>query len=141
VRLAICVPPFKLAVMMAVSSVDTLLTVAVNCALVWPLDTVTLAGTVTFPLLSESPTEVFDVAAADRETVHVEDPAPVKPPGEQLKPLSAAGANRVIWSDWLEPFSVPVTVAMAPAVIVPAVTVNCALVCPFDTVTLPGVVS
>lgn len=96
VRVAVCVPPLRLAVITAVPSAVTLVTFAVNCALVWPFETMTLPGTVTFALLTDRPTVVFEVAAATRLTVQVEDPPELKLTGEQLKPLNPPGAMRLI---------------------------------------------
>jgi hypothetical protein len=88
-------------------------------------------------------TTVFEPAAEARVTVHTALPVALKEFGEQLKPVNPTGADptRVMFADRLTPFRVPVTVAVVPVVIVPAVTVNWALVCPFWILTLPGVVN
>jgi hypothetical protein len=126
VRFAVRVPPFKLAVITAVSSEVTPVTFAENCALVCPLRTVTLPWTVTCALPSDRVTLVFDDAAAVSATVQVDVPAALKELGEQLSVLSAAGAGatRVMFAVRFTPFKVPVTVAVSPVEIVPAVTVN-----------------
>ncbi|MEI9813417.1 MAG: hypothetical protein WDO18_12585 [Acidobacteriota bacterium] len=123
--------------MVTVSSAGTPETVAANCALDCPLCTVTEAGTLTLPLLSDNPTDVFEPAADDKLTVHVALPLALKLLGLQLTPLSAAGATKVTCDVRFTPFSVAVTVAVLPVVIVPAVAVKVVLAVPFRF-TLPG---
>ena len=62
--------------------------VAVNVAVLCPLATVTLAGTVTLPLLLESTTVVADDAGAASATVQDDVPGAFTEPGEQLRLLS-----------------------------------------------------
>lgn len=62
---------------------------AVKAALEFPVAIETELGTVTDPLLLESPTLTFDVAAPLRLTVHVDVPGGVNPAGEQLRFESA----------------------------------------------------
>jgi hypothetical protein len=138
VRPVVRVPPFRLAVIVGVSFAGIAVTLTVNEALDWPLRTVTLAGVVTFGLLSDRVTKVSAVAFAARLTVQVEDAAVVKVPGEQLNALSAA-ATRLIVAERPMLFSVPVTVAVSFVETVAVVTVNVLLMVLLAIVTLGGV--
>jgi hypothetical protein len=91
--------------------------------------------------LSESVTSVFEDAAATKLTVQVAVPAAVKLLGLQFKPLSPADATKGICADWTTPLRFPNTLDVSPKATVPAVTVNCALVCPVTIVALAGVVN
>jgi hypothetical protein len=124
VMFEVCVPPFKVAVIVAVSSAEKLLMVAGNVALDEPLLTVTLAGTVTRALLLDRVTEVLDAAFEASATVQVVLPAAVKLVCRQLKPLRPAGATRLIVVDWLTLFNRPVTAAVSLVAMVPTLTLN-----------------
>jgi hypothetical protein len=138
VRVVDCVP-LSVAVIVAVSSAGTPVTVAVNCALDWPLSTVTFTGVVTFELLSDRPIVVFDEAFPFRVTVHVEFPAALKALGVQLSPLRPAGGTRAICALFVTPFKEPLTDAVSLTVTVPVETVNGAVDEPLGIVTLAGV--
>ena len=112
VKVALCVPPFSDAVMVAVSFTDTPATVAPNCALLCPADTVTDAGTVTFALPSDTVTSVLAATADTNVTVHVALPAALKLFGAQLSPDSPAGATRLTCVVRATPFKFAVTVAV-----------------------------
>jgi hypothetical protein len=115
-------------------------TVAVNVALLCPAPTLTVAGTVTFPLPLVTPTVAPDPPAAVSVMVQVELPGAFTAAGAQLNVLGCTGpvcgTVRSILTVWLTPFSVAVTttvVAMAPAV-----AVKVALLCPAPTLTVAG---
>ena len=127
VRFAVRVPPFRLAVIVAVWSAFTAAMVAVNVALVCPEFTVTVAGTVTFALLSESPTEVAEAAAATRVTVQVDVPGAFTLAGEQLKVFNCAGAVRLSVNVRLTALRVAVTIALWLVAIVPEFAENVAV--------------
>jgi hypothetical protein len=91
-RLVLRVPPLRLAVMETLSSAGTPVTVAVNCALPCPADTVTDAGTATLALPSDKPTVVLPAAVAVSVTVQTALPGAENEEGAQLRELSAAGA-------------------------------------------------
>ena len=63
----------------------TLATVAVKVPVVWPAETVTVAGTVTLVLLLERATLAPDGAGADNVTVQLAVPGPVSVPAEQVR--------------------------------------------------------
>ena len=92
----VCEPLLALAVTIAVWSVVTVPTVAVNATVVAPAGTVTLPGTVVLALLLESVTANPPAgAAAFSVTVQEEDPGVFTVPGEQLKLLSVSAALTV----------------------------------------------
>lgn len=138
VSVALCVPPFKAAVIVADSSFCTAATAAENCAPVWPASTVTEPGTVTLELLSLRVTTVVEPAAETRVTEQVAVPAVGKEEGEQLRPLRPDGATRPTWVDRVVPFSVAEMLAVWLVPIVPAVTVNVPVVAPLAMVTVGG---
>src|SRR6185369_1883234 len=112
------------AVRIAVASAVTVPAVAVNVAVVLLAATVTDAGTVNEPLLSDSvtvPPPVFD-----NVTVHVLLAPLPKVPGAQLTDVTVIAATSPIDVVCEDPFNVAVIVAVASAAIVPAVAVNVA---------------
>jgi hypothetical protein len=117
-------------------------TVAVNVALLCPAPTLTVAGTVTFPLPLVTPTVAPDPAAAAVSVmVHVALPGAFTVPGAQLNELGCAGpvgAVRLVLAVWLTPFNVAVTATVVALAMVPAVAVNVALLCPNATLTVAG---
>ena len=87
--------PFKVAVTMALWLLLTVPEVAVKVALLWPDDTVTLAGTVSNPLLLASDTVAALVAALFNVTVQVLDALLPRVEGAQATDVSCAGAIRL----------------------------------------------
>jgi hypothetical protein len=77
VTLNVFVIPPALALMVAVCAVLTPSTVVVNAALVAPVATVTLPGTITAPSLVDRDTLTFAVAAEVRYTVQASVPFPL----------------------------------------------------------------
>lgn len=142
VRFEVCVPPFRLALSITISSAGTPVTEATNCALVWPVRTVTDPGVDTLALLSESETVALAAAAAVSETVQLALPAALKVLGEQLSELSelGAGAAKPNCMDRVTPLRSAVTVAIWPEATPPAVTTKLALLLPLPMSTLEGVV-
>ncbi len=70
---------------------------AVNPALADPDGTVTLAGTVTLPLLLDRPTENPPIGAAPLSvTVHEEDPGAFTLPGEQDRLFNEGRGERIV---------------------------------------------
>ena len=139
VRLAVPDPPFRMAVSRAVASLETAATVAVKLALVAVAATVTDAGTATLELLlARAMAAPPEGAAADRETVHVADAAPVIVVGVHDKALNCGAGGWTV--------TVVVTLSLPVAVIVtgwlavtePAVALKEALVDPAGTVTETG---
>jgi hypothetical protein len=120
--------------------------VAVNVAKVCPAAIDTLAGTVTFALLLDSETVVPppEGAAALIVTVQLAVPGPVTVFGVQLRLVTC---NCCCAGDTLSPvvavlpFRPAVSVALTVVVVVPAVAVNVAKVCPAVTNTLEGTVT
>jgi hypothetical protein len=136
---AVAVPPFNVAVTVAVWSVVIVPAVAVNVAVVLPDPTVTEAGTVSTPALLDSVTvapPVFDTV-----TVHVALAPEPRLVGLHVSPLSTTGATSEIVAVCVLPFSFAVTVAVWSLVIVPAVAMNVAVVLPDPTVTEAGTVN
>ncbi len=80
--------PLRVAVSTAAWLEVTAATVALNVALLSPAPILTLAGTVTLPLLLDSVTLTALEGAALIVTVQVEVPGPVTFAGEQINPLS-----------------------------------------------------
>jgi len=135
------VPPFKEAVMVAVSLEVTLTTDAVNCALPWPARIVTEDGMLTLALPSERDTDVFAGAAKTSETVQVAVPADVKLFGVQVKPDNPAGATNPTWVVRTTPLRFAVIVAVWLDAMAPALTEKVPLLAPFAMVREPGVVN
>ena len=84
---------------------------AVKGAVAEPAETMTEAGTLTFALLELRLTVVAEEALAERVTVQVEEPAPVRLAGLQAIPASVGGRG------------VTVTCAVALAAMIVALTV------------------
>jgi hypothetical protein len=82
--------------MVAVVVVETEVVATVNLAVVAPAATVTIAGTVAYPLLEDRVTINPPVGAARlMVTVPVDDPPPVTDVGDKLKPVTVLGACTV----------------------------------------------
>ena len=114
-------------------------TVAENWALLDPAGTVTLPGTVTLELLSDSATANPPLGAALlRATVQVEAPGAFTLAGVQDKPLSVIAAFRFTNALLLCPFQLAVTVAVWSLLTVPAVAVKVPLLDPALIVMLAG---
>ena len=108
---------------------------AVKVWVVAPAATVTLAGTVTFVLLSVSVTAKPPVAAdCVSVTVQVELPGAFTVAGLQLSELNCATGDTVTVVLLFTPPSVAVTVAVCELVTVAAVAVNVPVVAPDATV-------
>ena len=86
--------------------------VAVKVALLWPDATVTLAGTVSNPLLLASETVAALVAALFKVTVQVLDALLPRVEGAQATEVSCAGALAVRVKVFEEPFRVLVSRAV-----------------------------
>ena len=139
-RLAVCDPPFRVAVSRAVLSLETAATVAVKVALVAVAATVTEAGTATLELLLARLTARPPLGAARvRLIVQAEVPGAVKELGVQIRPLTCASGLMVTVVVTL-PLPVAVIVTGWLAVTEPAVALKVALVDPADTVTEAGTV-
>ena len=80
---------------MALWLVLTLPDVAMKVALIWPDATVTLAGTVSNPLLLASETVAAPVAVLFNVTEHVLDALLPRVEGAQATDVSVAGATRL----------------------------------------------
>jgi hypothetical protein len=141
VRLAVCDPPFRVAVSRAVESLETAATVAVKVALAAAAATVTDAGTATLELLlARAMAAPPEGAAPDRETVHTADAAPVIVVGVHDKALNCGAGGWTV--------TVVVTLSLPVAVIVtgwlavtePAVARKVVLVEPAGTVAEAGTV-
>jgi hypothetical protein len=111
----------------------------VNWALLDPAGTVTLPGTVTLELLSDSVTANPPLGAALlRATVQVEVPGAFTLAGVQDKPLGVVAAFRFTDAVLLCPFQLAVRVAVWSLLIVPAVALNVPLLDPVLIVMLAG---
>jgi hypothetical protein len=111
--------PLRVAVTVAVVSAVTAVALALNVAVAWPARTVTVPGTVTAALLSDSVTTVPPVGAAPLNvTVQRLVPAPVSEVGVQLNEESVAATG----TDTLPLESV--TGRLSPAADVPNALVN-----------------
>ena len=131
--------PFRLAFRRADVFVVIAATVTVKVPLVRPRAIVTPLGTVMLALLLDSATLApLEGAEPDSVTVQVEVPGAVTVPGKQLRLPGTTVTVRLTLADWLWPFSVAVTVAVAPLATVPLIAVNVALLWPAATVTLAG---
>ena len=87
--------PFKVAVTIAFWLLLTVPEVAVKVAVLWPVATVTLTGTVSNPLLLASETVAALVAALFNVTVQVLDALLPRVKGAQATDASCAGATRL----------------------------------------------
>jgi hypothetical protein len=88
----VCVLPLYVAVTTAVWFVDTVPAVATKLAVVEPLDTVTVPGTVRAAALLDSVTTAPPLPAAfDRVTTQVDVPPELRLVGEQLSDAKAGG--------------------------------------------------
>ena len=101
--------PFKVAVTVALWLLLTVPEVAVKVAVLWPVATVTLAGTVSDPLLLESETVAALVAALFNVTVQVLDALLPRVEGAQASELSCAGALALSVKVWEAPLRVAVS--------------------------------
>ena len=114
-------------------------TVAVNWALLEPAATVTLPGSVTLALLSDSVTANPPAGAAPLSvTVQVEVPGAFTLAGVQDRPLRVVAAFRFTDAVLVCPFQLAVTVAVWSLVTVPAVALNVPLLDPVLIVRLAG---
>src|ERR1700675_3719037 len=86
--------------------------VAVKVAVLWPVATVTLAGTVSNPLLLASETVAALVAALFKVAVQVLDALLPRVEGAQTSELSCAGAAALRVKVWERPLSVAVNRAV-----------------------------
>lgn len=135
---AVLVCPPNDAVRVAASSALTVAVVAWNVPLLAPALIVTLAGTVSAPVLLESVTDDTAVAGFVRVAVQVAACADPSVPGEQLNDDSRTGATRISEAVWETPLAFAVTTAVWSAVMVGTVATNEAVVAPAATVTLAG---
>ena len=114
-------------------------TVAVNWALLEPAATVTLPGSVTLALLSDSVTANPPLEAASLSvTVQVDVPGAFTLAGVQDIPLSTVAAFRFTDAVLLSPLQLAVTVAVWSLLTVPAVALNVPLLDPVLIVMLAG---
>ena len=114
-------------------------TVAVNPAVVAPAATVTLPGTVAFPLSLDSATTIPPPPAAPLSvTVHAEEPGAFTLDGLQERLLGTAPAVKFTVVFAVCAFKVAVIVAVWVLFTVPAVAVNVPLLKPVPMVMLPG---
>jgi hypothetical protein len=114
--------------------------VAVKVALLWPTATVTLAGTVSNPLLLASETLAALKPALLSVTVQVLDALLPRVEGVQARVLSCAGVAALKMKVWERPLSVAVNRAVWSEVTAATVAVNVALLSPLPIFTLPGTV-
>ena len=112
---------------------------AVKVALVDPVPTVTLDGTVTFafPLVNDT-TRPPVGAARVRLTVHVDVPGAFTVAGLQLNPLSCATGDTVTVAVLFTPLRLAVTVTVCVLEAEPAVAEKLPVVAPEATVTFAG---
>lgn len=103
--------PFKVAVTRALWLLLTVPEVAVKVALPWPEATMTLAGTVSNPLLLESATVVALVAALFKVTVQVLVALLPRVEGTHASELSCAGATKLMVLVRFTPPALAVTIA------------------------------
>jgi len=103
--------PFKVAVTVALWLLLMVPEAAVKVALPWPETTTTLEGTVSNPLLLESPTVVALVAALFSVTVQVLEALLPRVEGAQASELSWAGATRLMVLVRFTPPAFAVTIA------------------------------
>src|ERR1700722_13967002 len=101
--------PFKVAVTVAFWLLLTVPEVAVKVAVLWPDATVTLAGTVSNPLLLTSETVAALVAALFNVTVQVVEALLPRVEGAQETDVSCAGAEAVSVKLWETLLRVPVS--------------------------------
>lgn len=133
--------PLRVAVTMAFWLLLTAPEVAVKVALLWPNATVTLAGTVSNPLLLASATLAVLRAALFNVTVQVLDALLPRVDGMQASEPICAGAAALSVKVWERPLSVPIKTAVWSEVIAATVAVNVALLSPLPILTLPGTVT
>jgi len=137
---AVCETPLSVAVTVALWSLVIVPAVTVNVAVVAFDATVTDDGVVNCELLSDSVTAVPPVAALLNVTVQVLLPLELTVVGLHASDDNVTGADRLTVAVCEMPLSVAVTVVLWSLVIVPAVTVNVAVVAFAATVTDVGVV-
>ena len=113
---------------------------AVKVAVLWPDATVTLAGTVSNPLLLARETAAALVAALFNVTVQVLEALLPRVEGEQPTDVRVAGATRLKVLVLFTPAALAVTVPLWLLLTCAAVAVKVLLVCPEATVTLEGTV-
>ena len=101
--------PLRVAVTIALWLLLTIPEVAVKVALLWPDATVTLAGTVSNPLLLASDTVAALVAALFNVTVQVLDSLLPRVEGAQATEVSCAGATRLKVLVFVTPAALAVT--------------------------------
>jgi hypothetical protein len=138
VNVAVGEEPLKVAWMVAVVLLATATVPMLNCALVWPAGTVTVAGTVAALLLLESVTPSPPAAAAlDKVTVPV---TPVPPTVVLLLSATELTMGAVIFAVAVceELLKLAVMVAVTVEVTGAVVTVKPTLVAPAGTVTVAG---
>jgi hypothetical protein len=105
-----------------------LATVAVKEALVSPVPTMTLLGTVMLALLENKATTEPPAGAAEvNETVQVDVPGAFTVAGEQPRLLGCEVTVKVMAADWFTPLSEPLTVTFPAVVTVPVVAAKVAL--------------
>jgi hypothetical protein len=132
--------PLRVAVTMALWLVVTVPEVAVKVAVFRPDATVTLAGTVSKPLLLASETAVALVAALFNVTVQVLDALLPKVEGAHATDVSVAGATRLKVLVLVTLPALAVTIPVWLPLTSAPVAVKVLLVCPDATVTLEGTV-
>jgi hypothetical protein len=137
--IAVCVPPFSVAVMVAVWLLAIVPAVAVKVAVVLPDATAAEAGTVNAAALLDSVTVAPPVCVT--VTVQVALPPDTRLAGLHVRPLSNTGATSAIVAVCVLPFSVAVMVAVWLLAIVPAVAVKVAVVLPDATAAEAGTVN
>ena len=130
--------PFKVAVTIAFWLLLTVPEVAVKVALLWPVATVTLAGTVSIALLLVSEMVAALVAVLFNVTVQVLDALLPRAEGAQANEVSCAGALALSVKDWETSLRVAVSRADWLDVTAATVAVNVALLSPELILTLAG---
>jgi hypothetical protein len=100
--------PLRVAVTVALWLLLTVPEVAVKVAVLWPVATVTLAGTVSNPLLLASETVAALVAAWFNVTVQVLEALLPRVEGAQASDVSCAGALALMVKVWEAPLRVAV---------------------------------
>ncbi len=101
--------PFRVAVTVALWLLLTVPAAAVKVALLWPVATVTLAGTASNPLLLASETVAALMVALFNVTVQVLDALLPKVEGAQATEVSCAGAAALRVKAWEAPLRVAVS--------------------------------
>ena len=138
---ALCVIPFKVALIVADPLTTTDPTVKVKVAELCPAPMPTDAGADTFTLLLAIATLTALAAGAERTIVQLDVPGAFRDGGTQEIPASCATGARLMDADTVAPFQLARTEAVAPDDNAPVAAANVEDDCPAAIVTLDGTAS